>query len=122
MRTPIRSGPTRVGQGPSVPPVRLHAPTPLGIHGSIVGICDDDLVPETFQALCDPFALGRGFDERILALGRSPRILAKRSRSVRIRISLNSPSAVRIAIWLSPFRRPCQYGPRLASPCGLDRE
>src|SRR5262245_41703594 len=59
----IGAEPARLRQGSGIPPVGLHPTRPVGIYRRVVRVGDDDLVPEFFQAACDPLTLRGGLHE-----------------------------------------------------------
>ena len=52
----IGADPAGLGQHPGIAPIGLHPAAPLGIHGRVVGIRHDDVVPTALKRLGHPFA------------------------------------------------------------------
>ena len=67
----IGAEPGRLGQHPSVAPIRFYPPAPLRIHRGVVWIGNDHLVAQRLDRLRHPFALGRRLEEH--ARGRAVR-------------------------------------------------
>ena len=63
VRRTIGLDPARLGQHPRVAPIRLHASAPLRIHGRVIRIRHDDLMPAGLERLRHPFAFGRRFEQ-----------------------------------------------------------
>ena len=63
VRRTVRTQPTGMRQGLSIPTVRLDTPTALGVHRGVIGISHDDLVAQCLQTVGDPCAFGRGLAE-----------------------------------------------------------
>jgi hypothetical protein len=117
VRCACREAPELTRQRPRVSAIRLHSPRPLGVHGRIVRVGDDDLMARLFQAARHPFT-SVDASTRILAFDRR-NISTRRWRCVRIRrsISYHRPSESQSDFPICPDR--CQHGPRLASPAAL---
>ncbi len=63
MRGTVGTQATRLGQRQSISAVGLDGASAAGVHGGVVGVGDDHLVPQFFQAAGHPFALCARFEQ-----------------------------------------------------------